>query len=48
MGRRVLGGVDGDNIVVYVDAVFVRLALDGVVLLIIIHFRIDLISVSSP
>ena len=46
MGRRVLGGVDGDKIVVYVDSVFVRLALDGVVL-IIIHFRIDLISVSS-
>ena len=31
MGRRVLGGVDGEVIVVYVDDVFVRLALDGLV-----------------
>ena len=53
MGRRVLildvvevlGGVDRDIIVVYVDDVFVRL--DGLVPL-IIHFRVDLISVYSP
>ena len=44
---EVLGGVDGDIIVVYVDDLFVRLALDGLVPL-IIHFRVGLISVSSP
>ena len=42
-----MDGVDGDIIVVYVDDLFVRLALDGLVPL-IIHFRVGLISVSSP
>ena len=44
---EVLGSVDGDITVVYVDDLIERLALDGLVPL-IIHFRIDLISVSSP
>ena len=44
---EVLGGVDGDIIVVYVDDVLVRLALDWLVPL-VIHFRVDLISVSYP
>ena len=40
---EVLGGVDVDIIVVYVYDVFVRLVLDGVLVLLIIHFQIDLI-----
>ena len=46
MRSKFLDGVDGDIIVVYVDDLFVRLALDGLVPL-IIHFRVGLISVSS-
>ena len=40
---EVLGGVDVDIIVVYVDDVFLRLVLDGLLVLLIIHFQIDLI-----
>ena len=47
MWSKFLCGFDGDIIVVYLDGVFVRLALDGLVPL-IIHSEVELISVFSP